>query len=88
MVRGGGITDQAWHQIEPLLPEYGLSGGQWRDYRTVINGILWKLRTGSPWRDLPEGYGPWQCYYGRFIRWRREDTWDRILAHAQRPRTA
>jgi transposase len=55
------ITDRAWEQIEPLLPkEGGKRGGQWRDHRTVINGILWKLRTGSPWRDLPERYGPWQ----------------------------
>jgi transposase len=60
MLRRGEITDQAWHQIEPLLPRYGQSGGQWRDHRTIVNGILWKLRTGSPWRDLPERYGPWQ----------------------------
>jgi transposase len=51
MVRRGEITDQAWQEIEPLLSEYGQSGGQWRDHRTVINGILWKLRTGSPWSD-------------------------------------
>ena len=54
MVRRGEITDRAWQQVKPLLPEYGQSGGQWRDHRTVVNGILWKLRTGSPWRDLPE----------------------------------
>ena len=55
MVRRGEITDRAWEQIEPLLPRGGgKRGGQWRDHRTVINGILWKLRTGSPWRDLPE----------------------------------
>src|SRR5687768_4024007 len=63
MVRRGEITDQAWQELEPLLPGYGQSGGQWRDHRTVINGILWKLRTGSPWRDLPERYGPWQTVY-------------------------
>ena len=83
MVRRGEITDRAWKQIEPLLPEYGRSGGQWRDHRTVVNGILWKLRTGSPWRDLPERYGPWQTCFDRFNRWRREGTWDRLLASAQ-----
>jgi transposase len=83
MVRRGEITDQAWQEIEPLLPEYGRSGGQWRDHRTVINGILWKLRTGSPWRDLPEKYGPWQTCFDRFNRWRRDGTWDRLLTHAQ-----
>ena len=49
----------------------------------MINGILWKLRTGAPWRDLPERYGPWQTCYDRFIRWRRDGTWDRLLAQAQ-----
>ena len=83
MVRRGEITDWAWQEIEPLLPEYGQSGGQWRDHRTVINGFLWKLRTGSPWRDLPERYGPWQTCFDRFDRWRRDGTWDRLLAHAQ-----
>ncbi len=48
-----------------------------------MNGILWKLRTGAPWRDLLERYGPWQTCYDRFVRWRRDDTWDRLLAHAQ-----
>jgi transposase len=49
----------------------------------VINGILWKLRTGTPWRDLPERYGPWQTVYDRFARWRRDGTWDRLLTRAQ-----
>jgi transposase len=49
----------------------------------VINGILWKLRTGAPWRDLPERYGPWQTCHDRYVRWRRDGTWDRLLAHAQ-----
>jgi transposase len=84
MVRRGEITDRAWEQIESLLPRKGgKRGGQWRDHRTVINGILWKLRTGSPWRDLPEKYGPWQTCFDRFNRWRRDGTWDRLLTHAQ-----
>lgn len=87
MVRRGEITDRAWQEIEPLLPEYGheygQSGGQWREHRTVFNGILWKLGTGSPWRDLPERYGPWRTCFDRFDRWRRDGTWDRLLAQAQ-----
>jgi Putative transposase of IS4/5 family (DUF4096) len=49
-VRRGGLTDRAWEQIEPLLPQEDAKkrGGRWRDHRTVVNGILWKLRTGSP----------------------------------------
>jgi transposase len=51
--------------------------------RTVVNGIVWKLRTGTPWRDLPERDGPWQTCYDRFVHWRRDGTWDRLLAGAQ-----
>jgi transposase len=54
----GELTDKAWAQIQPLLPAGGRPGGRWSDHRRVINGILWKLRTGAPWRDLPERYGP------------------------------
>jgi Putative transposase of IS4/5 family (DUF4096) len=63
LVGRGEVTDQAWSSSEPLLPAGGERGGQWREWRehrTVINGILWKVRTGAPWRDLPERYGPWQ----------------------------
>ncbi len=89
MVRRGEITDEAWKRIAPLLPGNGRPGGRWRDHREVLNGILWKLRTGSPWRDLPERYGPWQTCFDRFSRWarpfgRRDGTsWDRLLSHAQ-----
>jgi len=49
----------------------------------VINGILWKLRTGAPWRDLPERYGPWKTCHERLRRWTADGTWDKILARAQ-----
>jgi transposase len=79
----GELTDAAWATIAPLLPGNGKRGKQWKDHRTVINGILWKLRTGAPWRELPERYGPWTSVYDRFVRWRRDGTWDRLLAHVQ-----
>lgn len=79
----GELTDEAWEQIEPLLPRNGRRGKQWGNHRKVINGILWRLRTGAPWRDIPERYGPWQTCYDRFTRWRRDGTWDRLLAHVQ-----
>ena len=70
----GEVTDKAWAQIEPLLPPTGQRGGRWREHRQVINAILWKLRTGAPWRDLPERYGPWKTVYTRFWRWSRDGT--------------
>ena len=83
MVGRGELTDRAWAQLAPLLPGNQRRGGRWCDHRRVINGILWKLRTGAPWRDLPERYGPWQTCYDRLVRWRLDGTWDRLLAHAQ-----
>jgi transposase len=83
MVGRGELTDLAWSSIEPLLPTSGRQGGQWRGHRTVINGILWKVRTGAPWRDLPARYGLWQTCAERLYRWRRDGTWDRILTQVQ-----
>ena len=83
MVRRGELTDEAWERIAPLLPQNGVRGKQWKDHRTVIDGILWRLRTGAPWRDLPVRYGPWPSVYDRLVRWRRDGTWDRLLAHVQ-----
>jgi transposase len=84
MVGRGELTEEAWRIIAPLLPRSGgRRGGRWRDHRTIINGILWKLRTGAPWRDVPERYGPWQTLADRLYRWRRDGIWDRVLAHAQ-----
>ena len=65
MVGRGELTDAAWAWIAPLLPANGRRGKQWRDHRTVINAILWKLRIGAPWRD-----GPWRTAYDWFVRWR------------------
>jgi transposase len=49
----------------------------------VIHGLFWKLRTGAPWRAIPERYGPWQTIYDRFVWWRRNGTWDRMLQALQ-----
>nr|WP_078639386.1 transposase [Streptomyces hygroscopicus] len=54
------MTDAAWERVEPLLPQADGRGRPWRDHRQVVNGVLWRLRTGAPWRDLPERYRPWQ----------------------------
>ncbi len=77
------MTDAAWGRIELLLPPVDGRGRPWRDHRQVVNGVLWRLRTGAPWRDLPERYGPWQTVYERFARWEAVGTWGRLLEHVQ-----
>lgn len=83
MVRRHELTDAQWRVIEPLLPANGRPGGQWSDHRTVVNGVLLRARTGVPWPDLPERYGPWQTVYERQRRWSADGTWQRILAELQ-----
>jgi transposase len=78
------VSNEAWAWLEPLLPSSaGRRGGRWRDHRQVIEAISWKYRTGSPWRELPERYGPWQTAYERLSRWSADGTWARLLARAQ-----
>ena len=75
------LTDDEWERLAPLLPSAGSGrGGRWRDHRQVLNGILFRTRSGVPWRDLPERYGPWQTVYKRFARWQTDGTWSRIEA--------
>ncbi|MFI0374518.1 IS5 family transposase [Actinomadura sp. 1N219] len=83
VVRRGELTEAAWAAIEPLLPVTDGRGRQWRDHRQVLNGILWRLRTGAPWRDVPERYGPWQTCYERWKRWDGDGTWARLLEAVQ-----
>ena len=73
------LTDEEWAIIQPLLPNKP-RGVPRVDDRPVINGILWRFRTGAPWRDIPERYGPRTTLYNRFVRWRAAGVWDRILA--------
>src|SRR5882757_5477137 len=67
VVGRGELTDRAWVVIEPLLPVSNGRSGRWRDHRQVINGILWKLRTGAPWKTCHE----------RHRRWSADGTWDK-----------
>ena len=72
------ITDFEWSIIEPLLPT-DTRGVERVDDRRVLNGIYWRLRTGSPWADIPERYGPATTCYNRFVRWRKKGVWDRLF---------
>src|SRR5919202_1697381 len=78
------LTDAQWARLAPLLPpEKPKTGRPNKGHRAVLNAILWKLRTGAPWRDLPSSYGPWQTAYTRFRRWRLAGVWDRVLSAVQ-----
>jgi transposase len=72
------LTDFEWSVIEPVLPK-GRPGPRRKDDRRVMNGVFWVLRTGAPWRDLPERYGPYTTAYNRFNRWRKAGVWDRLM---------
>jgi len=72
------LTDFEWRVIEPLLPDKS-RGVPRVDDRRVLNGIFWVLRSGAPWRDLPERYGPRTTCYNRFVRWRKAGVWDRMM---------
>jgi transposase len=73
------LTDKMWEKIRPLLPrESGYWGRPSRPHRRIIEGILWVLRTGAPWRDLPLEYGPWSSCYNRFNRWTASGIWTKI----------
>lgn len=73
------LTEKEWSIIEPLLPNKP-RGVPRVDDRRVLNGILWRFRTGSPWAEVPERYGRSTTCYNRFVRWRKAGVWDRLLA--------
>ncbi len=78
------LTDAQWERLRPLLPpQKRRTGRPSKNHRTVINGILWVLRTGAPWRDLPERYGSWKTISSRFYRWRSAGVWQQILQKLQ-----
>jgi transposase len=74
------LTDTQWESLELLLPKSeGRVGRNFADNRVVVEGMLYRLRTGTPWRDLPEVFGPWQTVWKRHRRYAADDTWDRVL---------
>lgn len=82
VIRRHELSDAEWQLLEPLLPR-SAKGRPRLDDRTVLNGILWKYRTGVAWRDVPPRYGSWATLHTRFRRWAGDGTFDRILRAAQ-----
>jgi len=73
------LTDEQWERIEHHFPEPPATGRPPSDPRRMLNAILWILRTGAPWRDVPESYGPWQTVYDHFNNWRKDGTLSSIV---------
>lgn len=76
----GDLTQLEWERLAPLLPPgQGARGRPSHDHRRILNGILFRLRTGIPWRDLPERYGSWKTCHSRLRRWQAQGVWQRLL---------
>ncbi|MFF4690224.1 IS5 family transposase [Streptomyces sp. NPDC001307] len=82
MIRRHELSDAEWEFVRPLLP-VSSRGRSRLDDRRVLNGIVWKFRTGTAWRDVPERYGPWATLHTRFRRWAAGGTFERMLRAAQ-----
>jgi transposase len=77
------LNEKQWRVLEPHLPANPKRGHVYVEHRRVIDGVVWRLKTGAPWRDIPERYGPWQTCWDRFTRWERDGTWVRLLQTLQ-----
>ena len=79
------LTPERWEQLSPLLPQQAATGRPAVEHRLIVEGILWIMRTGSAWRELPARFGPWQTVASRYQRWRKEGRWARMLQVLQQP---
>ena len=76
------VTPRQWERIKDLLPGKVSDRGRTAvDNRQFVNGVLWVLRSGARWCDLPERYGKWKSVHKRFTRWARAGVWERVFAH-------
>lgn len=82
-MRRHALTDEQWEAIKALMPPPKRTGRPRRGLRLMLDAALWIVRTGAPWRDLPDRFGPWQTAYEWFNRWSNDGTWDRILEALQ-----
>lgn len=79
------LTDEQWAAVETLLPKPAVRedgrGRPWRDPRDVLNGVLWVLRTGAPWADMPGRYPPYATCFRRFQAWVESGALQNVLQH-------
>jgi transposase len=78
------ITDPMWKKLSPHLPaERGRSARPCKENRPMVEAMIWKLRVGCPWRDLPKEFGPWESVYTRFSRWTEQGIFEKIFAEVK-----
>jgi transposase len=81
MVKRYELSDAQWRRIEDLLPgKLRVHGRTGFDNRLFVNGVLWVLRSGAHWQDLPERYGKWKSLHKRFTRWAKAGVWEKVFA--------
>ncbi len=81
MTRTDAISDDLWAVLEQVLPSArGRPGRPWNDHRTTLEGIIWRFRTGAPWRDLPSEFGAFQSVWQRHRNWSFDGTYEAMLA--------
>ena len=86
MLHRHAISDADWERIKDLLPgRPGQPGWVAKDNRLFIDAVLWIAKTGAPWRDLPERFGPWNSVWKRFDRWSKKGTWQQLFEALQDP---
>lgn len=82
MVKRYGLRDDQWDRIKDLLPgREGHVGGTAKDNRLFVEAVIWKFRSGAPWRDLPERFGGWKNTHRRFSRWSENGVWANLFKH-------
>ena len=81
-MRRYGLHDDEWERIENLLPgREGDVGVTAEDNRLFVEAVLYRYRTGIPWRDLPERFGHWKAVHTRFTRWAKAGVWEQVFKH-------
>lgn len=77
------LTDEQWKRLQPLLPQVRTGPESKRGDRLFIDAVLYRAKTGVPWRDLPERFGPWKTVYNRFNRWAKLGVWAKVFKALQ-----
>ncbi len=78
------ISEEVWSAIEPLPPPVQGRGRPWSDHRVAVGAMIWKYRTGSPWRDVRARFGRWNSIDKQFMRWSGDGTWAAMLTEVHK----